>query len=286
MVAAANDLCNRLGLDTISASSVCSWAYEAFEKGLLSLEETGGLALTWGNAEALLTLVAQIGLGEGLGRLLGRGVKQAAAVVGRGSEDYAIHVKGLEVPYHDPRAFTSMAVVYATAVRGACHLEGLTYFAEGGAFPSGKLGLDRKWDPHASDGKAELAKRMQDFMGVFNALGLCKFLIRGRQGPEELAAWVSAVTGWEMDGQELMNAGERLFNLKRLTGTRFFGISKKDDTLPPRLLVDARPTGGAAGVLPELERMLTEYYQLRGWDADGRVGAAKLAELGLSGYGG
>lgn len=286
MVAAANDLCNRLGLDTISVGSVCSWAYEAYENGLLSLEETGGLALTWGNAEALLTLVEQIGLSQGLGRLLGQGVRAAAAHVGRGSEAYAVHVKGLEIPYHDPRAFTSMAVVYATAVRGACHLEGLTYFAEGGAFPSAKLGLDRKWDPHSSDGKAELAMLMQNFMGVFNALGLCKFLIRGRQGPDELAAWVSAVTGWEMDAAELMAVGERLFNLKRLAGTRFHGIGRKDDTLPQRLLADPRPTGGAAGVLPDLESMLTEYYQLRGWDADGQIPAAKLDELGLGAYGG
>lgn len=287
LVAAANDLCNRLGLDTISVSSVCAWAYEVYEMGLITKADTLGLELTWGNGEALLGLIEQIGRRQGIGELLGRGVKQAAAEIGHGTADFAIHVKGLEMPYHDPRAFTSMAVVYATAVRGACHLEGLTYFAEGGAFPSAKIGLDRKWDPHGSEEKPELAKRMQDFMVTLNALGLCKFIIRGRQGPEEIATWIRHITGWEdMTTEELMRTGERLFNLKRLAGTRFFGISRKDDTLPPRLLTHARPTGGSAGVLPKLEPMLAEYYQLRGWDSEGRILPETLQALGLKEFAG
>lgn len=284
MVAAANDLCNRLGLDTISVSSVCAWAYEAYDRGLITAEETGGIELTWGNGGALLALIEKIARRDGIGELLSLGVKGAAQRLGQGSDRFAVHVKGLEVPYHDPRAFTSMAVVYATAVRGACHLEGLTYFAEGGAFPSEKIGLDRPWNPHETDGKAELAKRMQDFMSVFNALGLCKFLIRGRQGPEEIAAWVRNITGWEMDAAELLAAGERIFTLKRLVGFRFQGVSRDDDTLPPRLLLDPRPTGGAAGVLPDLDPMLSDYYQLRGWGSDGRVPNETLERVGLGEY--
>jgi len=175
-----------------------------------------------------------------------------------------------------------MALVYATANRGACHLEGLTYFVEGGAFPGERIGLRNEWDRASSDDKAELAKRMQDYMGVFNALGLCKFLMRGRVGPEDVAVWVGGVTGREIDGAELMATGERLFNLKRLVNVRL-GLSRKDDTLPPRLLSHPRPSGGAEGVLPHIGKMLHEYYRIRGWSEEGLPLPETLERLGLAG---
>jgi aldehyde:ferredoxin oxidoreductase len=279
-IIAANDLCNRLGVDTISCSSVVAFAMELYEHKLIPADLLGGIEPLWGSGEAILALIRQIAYREGLGKYLALGVKKAAAEFGPLAEEFCVESKGLEFAYHDPRAFTSMAVVYATGNRGACHLEGLTYFNENLAFPASMIGLPDEYDHHGSEGKALLAKTMQDYMAVFNALGLCKFLIRGHVEPANIAEWVSGVTGWDFDRQELFNAGERLFNLKRKINNRL-GISRKDDTLPPRLLVHDRREGAAAGSLPHLGRMLCEYYSLRGWNLEGIPLPETLKRLGL-----
>ncbi len=279
-IVAANDLCNRLGLDTMSTASVIAFAMELYEHGLIRAEDAGGLELNWGNGEAILVLVEQIGNREGIGEILSQGVRRAAAHFGPPAAEFAVETKGLEYAFHDPRAFTSMALVYATGNRGACHLEGLTYFSENRAFPPELMGLEPEYDPHGFQGKPLLAKTMQDYMGTFNALGLCKFLIRGHVTPGEVSDWVKACTGWAMDAPELLTAGERIFNLKRLINTGL-GISRKDDMLPPRLLVHDRVEGAAGGSLPHLGKMLWEYYRLRGWSPEGIPTAERLEQLGL-----
>jgi len=279
-IIAANDLCNRLGIDTISGSAVVAFAMELYEHNLIPAELLGELKPEWGSGEAILTLIKQIVYREGLGEYLARGVKKAAKEFGPLAEEFVIENKGLEFAFHDPRAFTSMAVVYATGNRGACHLEGLTYFNENLAFPASMIGLPDEYDPHGSEGKALLAKTMQDYMIVFNALGLCKFLIRGHVGPVIIAEWVSKTTGWNFNQQELLTAGERLFNLKRKINNKL-GISRKDDTLPPRLLTHDRREGAAAGSLPHLGKMLFEYYNLRGWNPEGIPLPETLKRLGL-----
>jgi len=279
-IIAANDLCNRLGIDTISGSAVVAFAMELYEHNLIPAELLGDLKLAWGSGEAILTLIKQIVYREGLGEYLARGVKKAAKEFGPLAEEFVIENKGLEFAFHDPRAFTSMAVVYATGNRGACHLEGLTYFNENLAFPASLIGLPDEYDPHSSEGKALLARTMQDYMIIFNALGLCKFLIRGHVAPASIAEWVSKVTGWNFDQQELLTAGERLFNLKRKINNKL-GISRKDDTLPPRLLTHDRREGAAAGSLPHLGKMLCEYYSLRGWSPEGIPLPGTLKRLGL-----
>ena len=298
-IVAANDLCNRYGLDTISTSSAIAFAMEAYERGLITQEDTDGLRLIWCNGdelsrpliqwlpsrrevssgEAIVEMVRRIAYREGLGELLADGVRAAAQRLGGGAADFAVHVKGLEVPYHDPRAFTSMAVNYATAGRGACHLESLSYWPGYGIGTPG-LDLPQPFDPHGSFGKAKIAYDYQNYVGVYNPLGLCKFIIKGGIGPELVAEWVNLALGWGWDAEEVMGIGERLFNLKRLINLRF-GIGRRDDTLPKRLLAEPRPAGRAAGVLPRLSEMLGEYYQLRGWDEDGVPRREKLAELGL-----
>ena len=267
-VIAANDLCNRLGLDTMSCSSVVSFAMELYEHNLIPAALLGDLKPEWGSGEAILELIRLVANREGIGEYLSLGVKRAAEHFGPLAEEFAVHSKGLEFAYHDPRAFTSMAIVYATGNRGACHLEGLTYFNENRAFPGSLVGLKDDFDPHSSEDKPLLAKTMQDYMITFNALGLCKFLIRGHVTPAIIAEWVSKATGWDFDEQELLTAGERLFNLKRKINVGL-GISRKDDTLPPRLLVHDRQDGAAAGSLPHLGKMLFEYYNLRGWSLEG-----------------
>lgn len=279
-VIAANDLCNRLGIDTISSSAAIAFAMELNEHGLIPAPLLEGLNLAWGEGEVILTLLEQIAAKKGLGKILGQGVKRAALEFGPLAKEFAIESKGLEVPYHDPRAFTSMALIYATALRGACHLEGLTYYNENMSYPASLVGLEDEFAPHESEGKALLAKTMQDYMSVFNALGLCKFLLRGHVRPQDLALWTEAVTGWQVEAEELLLAGERIFNLKRKINVGL-GVSRKDDTLPPRLLTHDRLTGGAAGGLPHLGKMLGEYYKLRGWSAEGIPEEQTLKRLSL-----
>ena len=279
-IIAANDLCNRMGIDTMSGSSVIAFAMELYEHGLIPEGLLGDIRPEWGSGEAILALIRQIAYREGLGEYLARGVKRAAKEFGPLAEEFAVESKGLEVAYHDPRAFTSMAIIYATGNRGACHLEGLTYFNENRAFPASLVGLKDDYEPHGTDDKALLAKTMQDFMVIFNALGLCKFLIRGHVLPANIAEWVSVVTGWDFDEKELLTAGERIFNLKRTINVGL-GVSRKDDTLPPRLLVHDRQEGAAAGSLPHLGKMLFEYYNLRGWSTEGIPLPETLERLGL-----
>jgi len=185
----------------------------------------------------------------------------------------------LEIAYHDPRAFTCMALNYATANRGGCHLESLSYFL-GYGLPVPDLGYDKPLDPHSQEGKAKLCYDLQNYMAVYNPLGVCKFIFRAGVGPQLLAEWVNAVMDWNWDMTDLMHMGERLFNLKRLFNVRL-GIRRQDDTLPPRLLTHARGTGFAAQSLPDLDKMLPEYYELRGWDDQGIPRKERLGALGL-----
>jgi len=279
VIAKANELCNRYGLDTISTGSVIALAMEAYEKGLLGTDQAGGLDLAWGNAEAIITLVEQIARREGLGDLLADGVRMAAGRLGPEVEEMAIHVKGLALPMHDPRAFVDMAANYATANRGACHLESLSYWRGYGLEWPG-WGYAGPYDRLDSTGKGRVAYDFQNYMSVFNPLGLCKFIVKSGVEPATVARWVSLALGWDLDADGLLHLGEKLFNLRRLINVRY-GIGRKDDTLPHRLLTLPRPSGSAQGVLPDLESMLAEYYQLRGWTADGVPGGEKLAGLGL-----
>jgi aldehyde:ferredoxin oxidoreductase len=275
-----NDLCNRYGLDTISTSAVLAFAMEAYEKGLISQEETGGLDLSWGNAEAMIEAIHTIAHREGIGVLLSDGVRAAAARLGPEAESFAIHVKGLELPYHDPRAFVSMAANYATAVRGACHLEALSYWLGYGVRWQGWYDPE-EFDKHDSAGKGQMTVDFQNYMAVYNGLGICKFIIKGKVGPQHTADLVNAALGWGWTADDPLEIGERLFNLKRLINLRL-GVTRTDDTLPQRLLTEPRPSGSAAGVLPDLDAMLEEYYRVRGWTPKGRPSPERLAALGLS----
>lgn len=264
VIVRANRLCNMYGLDTISTSAVIAFAMEAYEKGIIT--DCDGIPLSWGSADTILQTIHKIANQEGIGELLGDGVKRAAERLGNGAEEFAIHTKGLEFPYHDPRAFLDMAANYATGNRGCCHLESFSY-PLGYGVSIKELGYDKEMNPHSNDGKAEIAVNMQNLMSIYNGLGLCKFLFRAQVGPELLNTWTNYATGWQNSMEDLMKAGGRIFNLKRLYNVKL-GISRKDDTLPKRLL-NAQKEGGAAGSLPYLERLLNEYYQIRGWTDEG-----------------
>ncbi len=271
-IAAMNDLCNRYTLDTISTSSVLAFAFECYEKGLITKEETGGVELKWGDADAILTMIHKIARREQLGNLLAEGVRAAAGRIGRGAEKFAAHVKGLELPYHDPRAFASMAANYATANRGGCHLESLSYWRGVGVeWPGWQAGDKDEWINNKrfdSTLAAEVAIDFQNFMSTYNPLGLCKFIIKGGFTPARTVELVNQALGWNWTADDLLTIGARLFNLKRLINVRL-GISRKDDGLPHRLAHEVRPTGTAAGILPDMQRILADYYRLRRWDENG-----------------
>jgi len=278
----ANDICNQYGLDTISTSCAVAFAIEAFERGLITKRDTGGLELAWGNHRAIVGVTGLIARCEGLGQLLGRGVREAARVIGRNAQEFAIHSKGLEVPMHDPRAEHDMALGYATSTRGACHLNSFSYMlAYGRKVPD--LGYERPPDCRHPDGMAKVTRQFQEWMALFDALGICKFMLTDEFGPRRMARWVRYVTGWRYTLPRFMRVGERLFNLKRLYSARF-GISRKDDTLPSRLLTWARPSGDAKGLRPHLPQMLGEFYKLRGWSEDGVPERRTLEKLGLGQY--
>ncbi len=280
VIARCNDLCNDYGLDTISAGNTIAFAMEAFEKGLLTEADLGGIRLTWGNGEAMIALLHKMGRREEIGDILADGTKAAAERLGKDFGDMVVEVKGVEIPMHDPRAYWSNAVNYAVANRGACHMEGVTFTVESG-LPFPDLGYTTPMDPYITEGKAQLAMKMHDLMVLYDGLGICKFYIVVSYGPTIMAEWVNYCTGWKLTPDELMRTAERTFTVKRLINVAR-GLSHKDDYLPKRLLtVPQRDDIGP--VDPQgMQRMLAEYYRLRGWDAKGAPTKERLKALQLA----
>lgn len=270
------ELCNRYGIDTISAGSAIAFAMEAYERGILNKGDTDGIELKWGNAKAMIEIIHKIGKREGLGKLLGEGVKIAAQTIGRNAFDFVVEVKGLEVPMHDPRAFGSFAVAYATYPRGACH-RGCNHYMERSAFP--ELGYNEPLNPREDKGKGIATAIMQDYAGLFNSLKLCQIIMRGIS-PSQVLGCLNYVTGWDFNLKEFLQIGERAQNLKRMYNVRL-GLTKKEDTLPNRLK-EKFTEGGAANYAPSLSKMLNEYYQYRKWSKEGIPLPSKLRQLGLN----
>jgi aldehyde:ferredoxin oxidoreductase len=278
-VCMANDLCNRFGLDTISTGAAVAFAMEAFERGIISSADCGGLALAWGNGDAMVEMVRQIGEQRGLGKLLGRGVRSAAQMLGKGSAAFALHVKGLELPAHDPRAFVSTGLSYATSNRGACHLAGLSHAVEGGiTIP--EAGISRPMNRFTSAGKGPMVAKMQDIMGLFDAFKICKFLLYANITLTDLLCCLNLITGWDLTMEEMFETGERIFNIKRVYNINC-GITAKDDRLPDRITSLSLDQGGTRGNLPDMKRMRKDYYAFRGWDENGIPEIRTLERLGI-----
>jgi aldehyde:ferredoxin oxidoreductase len=274
-IAKSNELCNRLGLDTISTGGVIGFAMEAYQRGLISKKDTGGIELTWGNQAAVFSMIEMIASRKGFGSVLAEGVRAAAEQIGGIAPEFALHVKGLEPPAHDPRAKMTVALGFATSNRGACHLQAFTHdFEEGASIPD--LGSEQLIDRFTPDGKAENVYLMQNLMSMFDSLVCCKFVLFGGMTVEPLTQLLNHVTGWDLSTDDFLKTGDRIFTLKRMYNVRL-GISRKDDTLPLRMLTHNR--GGGTNALPPLGRMLNEYYLYRGWDEFGIPKIEKLREL-------
>jgi len=275
-IALANELCNRYGIDTIETGTCIAFAMEAYERRIITQSDTGGIALNWGDPEALIQMVHAIGRGEGIGQLLRHGVRAAAESLGGLALEFAIHVKGMALPYHDPRALSSLAAAYATYPRGGCH-RGMSHGLERYAIP--ELGYDEPMDRHATVGKGVMTAIAQDYYGLYNSLKLCHF-IAGAIAPSDIVTWLNLVTGWDMTLEEFLRVGERASNLKRMYNL-CCGLSRKDDVLPPRITTEKFDEGGSKNYLPHLGDMLAEYYKHRGWSKDGVPLPATLIALGL-----
>jgi aldehyde:ferredoxin oxidoreductase len=276
----ANELCNRYGLDTISTGSVIAFAMEAYEKGIITKKDTDGVDLTWGNGEALVTMVHKIGRREGLGELMGEGSKRMAGTLGRNAVEFAIHVKGLEPSAHDPRRFFSQALSYCTAARGACHNAAWSHPYEL-MLSMPEIGIPQAQDPYQIEGKAEFTARLQDLMSMMDTLVICRFTQIGKAvNVTNMVNWLNLITGFHMDIETFMKTGERIFNLKRLYNTRL-GISRKDDFLPPRFLTLNRTGKDLTNQLPPIGQLLSDYYACRGWTEDGMPTHERLKDLDL-----
>lgn len=270
-----NEMCNRYGMDTIAAGSVIAFAIEASENGLL--DEYSEYGLDWSKPELAIRLLKEIAYQEGLGKLLALGTIGASKKIGGGSEDYAVHCKGLDFPSHDPRALVSLGLGYATSNRGACHVANLSHIVEKGiTIP--ELGFPEQLDRFSSERKGVLVARMQNLMALFDAMKLCKFTIIGASVTDIMELF-NAVTGYDMDLEEFLNAGERIYTIKRLFNYRK-GIDRSKDILPKRAL-EPKTEGGAKGSVPQLEIMLDEYYEEKGWSNNGIPLEESLIRLDL-----
>jgi aldehyde:ferredoxin oxidoreductase len=278
-IAKANELCNRYGIDTISCGGAIAFAMEAYEKGLITKKETGEIELQWGRGDVMVKMVEKIGKREGLGHILGEGVRIAAEKIGKNAVEYSLHVKGQELPAHDPRCYNGGAVSYATSNRGACHLAGFTHVFER-VLGMSEIGIEKPVPRLEVKGKGELAAKTQDVMGLYDSLKVCKFTMFGGLKLTPILSWYTMVTGIPMEMPEFLKTGERIFNLKRLYNVRC-GISRKDDTLPARFLTLKHEGESLTPSLPPLGEMLAEYYQYRGWTEEGFPRPEKLKELGL-----
>ncbi|MCU7806534.1 MAG: aldehyde ferredoxin oxidoreductase C-terminal domain-containing protein, partial [Candidatus Thiodiazotropha sp. (ex Semelilucina semeliformis)] len=238
--------------------------------GAITTEQTDDQELKFGSAEVLVWAVEALVKGEGFGKDLGLGSKRLCEKYGH--PELSMTVKGQEFPAYDPRGIQGMGLAYATSNRGACHLRGYTVASE-------VLGIPVKTDPLETQGKAELVKAFQDATAAVDSSGLCLFTTFA-WSLEDIAPQVDGACEGEWTAERMLEVGERIWNMEREFNLRA-GITAADDTLPKRLLKEAANIGPAKGRVNDLDKMLPEYYALRGWSPDGVPTESTRQRLGL-----
>jgi aldehyde:ferredoxin oxidoreductase len=274
----ANEWCNRYGMDTISCGATVAFAMEAFEKGLITKKDTDGIDLAWGNIAGAISLLHKIAKREGIGAVLSEGTREAAKRLGKGVEEVSVEVKGLELPMHDPRGFHGMGLAYMTSIRGGCHLMHLALPVEQGMSPFLEAGFQENYIGQTSEGKAEMIKLCENLGLPCNSLVICQF-VAWTYSANELAEIVRVTTGFDFTLKDLLSCGERTWLLKRGLGN-MMGVTTKDDRLPKRILTPLEE-GGAAGSVPDVEKLLREYYEIRGLNEKGKPKKEVLIKAGL-----
>ncbi len=276
----ANDICNRFGMDTITCGATIAFAMECFDKGLIDEKDTDGLALTWGNSEAIVEMAGKIGRREGFGAVLSRGSAHAAKHIGGEAMAFLTTVKGLEAPMHDPRAAHGYGLAYAVSPRGACHNASLEYPIEGGGMYlpefDDAIGDIVEMD---SRGKAGINIISQDFGTFFSSCAVFCNLGAMILNANQAVEMVNHVTGFDYTLEDVLHIGRRVWYLRRGL-SNLFGAGTADDELPKRLMT-ALKEGPSAESVPDMNLMLKEFYQLRGLNANGLPEKQVLEKLAL-----
>jgi aldehyde:ferredoxin oxidoreductase len=273
-----NELCNRLGLDTITCGSTIAFMMECYEKGLLNREDLDGLELSWGNIEATVAMVKKIAFRQGFGEKAAEGSHALASEIGGAAAELVVTVKKLELPMHDPRAFHGQGLAYMNSNRGACHLQHSVQAVEQGMVSWPELGLEEDYPATAGEGKAKMVCICEDIGQMANAACVCHF-VHWAMGITHLINGFNAVTGYGFDVKTFQECGRRAWVLKRALNN-IMGVRAEDDRLPKRVLTPLAE-GGAAGSVPDENLMRKQYYKIRGLDESGlpTTQLLKLADL-------
>jgi aldehyde:ferredoxin oxidoreductase len=263
----ATKICDTYGFDTINAGACVSMVMEGYERGRLTIDDTQGMEMTFGNEDALLKILKMIGERQGLGDILAKGVAKAAAELK--IHELAVHSKGQSFPVYDPRGAKAMALTYSTSPKGAHHMFATTFGAE--------LSMGNRFE---IEGKASLERTHQFSMCVVDSIAMCSTMRAGIPLMDQAKAY-SAVTGIKVDSEYLNKAAERIINLERIYNIQI-GLNRQNDTLPKRFLEEPMPKGESKGQTVDLESLLDDYYDVMGWSSNGIPSEEKLRELGIS----
>jgi aldehyde:ferredoxin oxidoreductase len=277
-VAYANELCNRLGLDTITCGATLAFMMDCYANGLLSRQDLDGEHMTWGNVDAAIEMVKKIARREGFGDRAAEGSQALAASIGGEAKNLAVTVKGLELPMHDPRGFHGLGLAYMNSNRGACHLQHSVQAVEQGMVAWPEVGLEEDYAATESRGKAKMVCISENIGQLANAACVCHF-VQWAMGLDKFLDGFNAVTGYGLNMEEFIAAGQRAWVLKRALNN-LMGITAADDRLPPKVLTPTAE-GTAAGSIPDEDLMRREYYAIRGLDERGFPKAELLQGLGL-----
>jgi aldehyde:ferredoxin oxidoreductase len=284
-----HDTCNALGICYVSTGTLFAWVMEAYEKGILTLKDTDGIAMEWGNHEGMVQMLHKIAKKEGFGAVLADGVKKASERVGKKSDEFALQIKGLEFTCLEPRAFFLIGLANAVTDIGAHHTKVHVSYPPVLSLIDKEILSDlpfdmiKAYDRQSPEGKGQLVKWLLDTRAVLNCLETCIFTNRGKLFVDyrPYAKALTAATGFDYSDKDLLKVGERVINLERSFNVRE-GARRKDDTLPRRYLSEPFLSGGSKGKVPPLEKMLDDYYDARGWGkTTGIPSRKKLEDLGL-----